>query len=210
MTKLNPLVVLFSCALLAACGSTPTPQEGDPGSTGQWLAGRPFVGSKARPIKTPFTPRALSRKPVKVMLELAADPITIVQSLRLERKLNTGEKQLIRDKLRSTQGALEAHVGSLGGLVLRGYQNSYNGLAVQVQRDRLSGLAKLPGVVGVHEIRLMKRGTTKAVPFVGAPAVWNGALGFHGEHVKVAILDSGIDYTHADFGGPGTAVAYEV
>ena len=208
MAKLNRLAVVFSCALVTACGSTSTPQESDPSSTGQWLSGGRFAFGKARLVKPAFTPHALSHKPVKVMLELAADPITIVQSLRLDRKLNTDEKQLIRDKLRNAQGVLEAQVGSLGGRVLRSYQNSYNGLAVQVQRERVSGLAKLPGVVGVHEIRLMKRGTTNAVPLVGAPAVWHGAPGFHGEHVKVAILDTGIDYTHADFGGPGSVAAY--
>ena len=30
----------------------------------------------------------------------------------------------------------------------------------------------------------------------------------HGEGVKVAIIDTGIDYTHANFGGPGTPAAY--
>ena len=32
--------------------------------------------------------------------------------------------------------------------------------------------------------------------------------GLHGEHIKIAILDSGIDYTHANFGGPGTVAAF--
>src|SRR5439155_598 len=41
----------------------------------------------------------------------------------------------------------------------------------------------------------------------GTPAVWQ-SLGLHGEGVKIAIIDSGIDYTHANFGGPGTADAY--
>ena len=34
------------------------------------------------------------------------------------------------------------------------------------------------------------------------------ASGFDGAGVTVAILDSGIDYTHAAFGGAGTAAAY--
>ena len=45
------------------------------------------------------------------------------------------------------------------------------------------------------------------VPLIGAPEVWAGVDGVHGEGIKVAVIDTGIDYTHADFGGPGTAAA---
>ena len=34
-------------------------------------------------------------------------------------------------------------------------------------------------------------------------------LGYDGTGVKVAVLDSGIDYTHAAFGGEGTIEAYD-
>ncbi|WP_369822132.1 S8 family serine peptidase [Saccharomonospora sp. CUA-673] len=38
--------------------------------------------------------------------------------------------------------------------------------------------------------------------------VWQ-QTGTYGEDVKIGIIDSGIDYTHAAFGGPGTTEAYE-
>ena len=50
----------------------------------------------------------------------------------------------------------------------------------------------------------MKPNNVRGIPAVGAPTVWQN-LGIHGEGVKVAIIDTGIDYTHANFGGPGTA-----
>jgi subtilisin family serine protease len=44
---------------------------------------------------------------------------------------------------------------------------------------------------------------------VKAPEVWaTGDPGSLGENSTVAIIDTGIDYTHADFGGPGTPAAY--
>jgi subtilisin family serine protease len=39
--------------------------------------------------------------------------------------------------------------------------------------------------------------------------VWDGLAGLHGEGIKVAVIDTGIDYTHANFGGPGTVAAYD-
>ena len=32
--------------------------------------------------------------------------------------------------------------------------------------------------------------------------------GYTGKGVKIAVVDSGVDYTHADFGGPGTVDSY--
>ncbi|SNS50093.1 PA domain-containing protein [Micrococcales bacterium KH10] len=42
---------------------------------------------------------------------------------------------------------------------------------------------------------------------IGVPATWTG--GNTGEGVNIAVIDTGIDYTHKDFGGPGTPAAYD-
>ncbi|MHC1766241.1 MAG: hypothetical protein AB9869_18400 [Verrucomicrobiia bacterium] len=47
----------------------------------------------------------------------------------------------------------------------------------------------------------MERQLSTSVPFIGAPAVWSSALGADGRGVRIGIIDSGIDYTHANFGG---------
>jgi subtilisin family serine protease len=44
------------------------------------------------------------------------------------------------------------------------------------------------------------------VPYIGAETVQG--RGFTGKGVRVAVLDSGIDYTHTAFGGEGTPAAY--
>ncbi len=48
---------------------------------------------------------------------------------------------------------------------------------------------------------------SETVPYIGAADVQ--ANGFDGSGIRVAVLDSGIDYTHANFAGPGTLAAYE-
>jgi subtilisin family serine protease len=57
----------------------------------------------------------------------------------------------------------------------------------------------------VHE-----RNNETSVPFIGVPeGVWEDT-GFTGAGVKIAVIDTGIDYTHANFGGPGTEAAYDL
>ena len=48
----------------------------------------------------------------------------------------------------------------------------------------------------------------RGVPLIGAPRSGTACNGFHGEGIKIAVIDTGIDYTHANFGGPGTVAAY--
>ena len=99
---------------------------------------------------------------------------------------------------------LEMH----GAKVLAQYQHALNGIKVEVHSSKIAALAKLPGVVSVHPVGTYDRTNAVSVPFIGAPAVWQGIPGFRGEGIKIAILDTGIDYTHANFGGPGTVAAF--
>ena len=47
------------------------------------------------------------------------------------------------------------------------------------------------------------------MPFLGVPRGLAEPPAFTGDGVKIAVIDTGIDYTHANFGGPGTVAAYE-
>ena len=48
---------------------------------------------------------------------------------------------------------------------------------------------------------------TAGVPYIGAPQAWQNT-GKTGKGVKIAVIDTGVDYTHANFGGPGTPAAF--
>lgn len=90
--------------------------------------------------------------------------------------------------------------------------NLYNGIAVRTDASRLVALARVPGVIGVHALVPKKLLNSATVPLIGAPAVWQGVAGAGsniGTGMKIGIIDTGIDYTHKDFGGPGTVAAYK-
>jgi subtilisin family serine protease len=111
-------------------------------------------------------------------------------------------------RIGDAQTALRPQLVALGAQVLFQASLTYNGIAVSVRASQLDQLRALPGVVSVQIIPPKQRSNADAVPFVGAPAVWSAPGGATGHGIRVGVVDSGIDYTHADFGGPGTSAAY--
>ena len=65
-----------------------------------------------------------------------------------------------------------------------------------------------PAVAAVHQLQL-KEPERPRRPADRRAAVWDGPNGLHGEGIKIGVIDTGVDYTHADFAGPGTAAAYQ-
>src|SRR2546428_11099058 len=98
---------------------------------------------------------------------------------------------------------------AMGGTVVAKLQHAINGIKVRTTRDQLASMATLPGVVGIKPVLIYKPVNAVSVPFIGAPAVWGGSLAFRGEHIKIAILDTRADYTHANLGGPGPVAAFD-
>jgi minor extracellular serine protease Vpr len=110
--------------------------------------------------------------------------------------------------LRTSQGKLDAAIRAAGGRIQGRYQYAYNGIRVRASAARLASLAALPGVVAIRPLRTYKVDNTNAIPFIQAPTAWE-ASGATGAGETIAVIDTGIDYTHADFGGPGTPAAYK-
>ena len=154
------------------------------------------------------TPLGLSDKPETLVVQLSGDPITVTESESAS-PLTVTQKDTQRTRLRAAQAPVASRIKAAGGTVVATYQNAYNGIKVRMSPRKAAALSDVPGVVAVHRMTPVSLDNTHGVPLIGAPDVWDGLNGFHGENVKVAIIDTGIDYTHADFGGPGTAAAYE-
>ena len=163
----------------------------------------PEAGSLVKPV---WTPLGVGKQPVTVVLQMAGDPVAVQQD-NVGRKLDRREKDQIKGYLRASQDALHSNIQGMGGTVLANYQAAYNGIKVRIDRDKVEWLASLPGVLAVRPLFAMKRNNELGVPLIGSPAVWQN-MNLRGEGIKIAIIDTGIDYTHANFGGPGTVAAF--
>ncbi|HYO44312.1 MAG TPA: S8 family serine peptidase [Candidatus Limnocylindrales bacterium] len=143
-----------------------------------------------------------ANRQITVVLELAAEPALAVDGLsRTQQKTRAGA-------IKTSQQRLDARIKAAGGKITGRYQYAYNGIRVRAKGTTLAALAALPGVVAIRPLKTYSLDNASAVPYVGAPTAWQ-ANGATGDGVTIAVIDSGIDYTHADFGGPGTVAAYD-
>ncbi|HTN52177.1 MAG TPA: S8 family serine peptidase, partial [Anaeromyxobacter sp.] len=145
---------------------------------------------------------------VKVVLRLASDPVATARARVGGRLLSRSEEDAVVARTHAEHAAVEPGLAALGGRVLARYSHALNGLKVEVARRDVSRLAALPGVVEVLPVVRHHLDNAVSVPFIGAPGAWGGTPAFRGEGMKIAIIDTGIDYTHANFGGPGTVAAW--
>jgi len=158
---------------------------------------------------TAFVPASLSDRTVSVVLELAGAPVAVqdANAQKHGQKLTAADKHAIRQQLQAQQDALAPGLASAGAKIVGQMQDAYNGIHVTVSQKNLTQLASLPGVTALHSVQTFTPMNVNGVPFVGAPQAWQ-SFGVTGAGVKVGIIDTGIDYTHADFGGPGTVAAW--
>ena len=145
---------------------------------------------------------------VKVVLTMTAESVAEVRARTVGHQISKEDHAAIHAQLAQQHASIEPMIASRGGRVLAHYTDAMNGMKVEIARSEVSGLSSLPGVTQVVGVPKYKLSNVVSVPFIGAPEVWQGTPGFRGEHVKIAIIDTGVDYTHANFGGPGTPAAF--
>jgi len=161
-----------------------------------------------RPLRTTYTPRGADRTPINVVAILSGDSVAMAQA-NAGRRLSRQEKNALKAQRAADQAAVIPAIQAAGARIQRGYQSALNGVRVSIPRNQIGALRRVPGVVDVVPVGLHKLNNIVSVPRIQAPTAWSGVAGFHGEGVKIAIIDTGIDYTHANFGGPGTVAAYQ-
>jgi subtilisin family serine protease len=144
---------------------------------------------------------------VNVIVELSGDPTTVVQA-KQGRKLTGAERAAIKGSLKKQQDAIVGAISAKGGKIVAQMQSAYNGIQISIPQKAVGAVAALPNVVAVYPARTYTLDNAVSVPFLGVPEVWQNT-GYTGKNVKVGIIDTGIDYTHANFGGPGTVAAYD-
>jgi uncharacterized repeat protein (TIGR01451 family) len=88
-----------------------------------------------------------------------------------------------------------------------------NGIAVAIDPQAVASILKIPGVKRVLPILPEYPNNSTSVPFLGTPNVWANTIGLpagaDGTGIRIGVIDTGIDYLHADFGGTGLLATYQ-
>ena len=221
-----------SITILAACGGGATPPEqittSKAESAGARLSGLSLPNGSRTAVLDPRLARAKGE--VSVWVSLTEPSVAAFQSARMAalgadmqpralgapsraRALSATEQaqrselSAHRAALRTRQDAISAQLRGMGASELARVQVAHNAVAIKVNAASLQAISLLPGVVKVRPVLQYQLDLSETVPYIGAAAAQ--AAGQDGTGVRVAVLDSGIDYTHRNLGGPGTAAAYE-
>jgi subtilisin family serine protease len=158
---------------------------------------------------------------VDVMIELKDEPTARVYARALgnqsdraanpqDRAAAQGAARAQMARIRGAQQRVLAQLGAAGrnARVLYSVQTAYNGIAAKIDASILPQLRGNADVKAVHRLPIHTIDNSTSVPFIKAVNAWAATGGNAGQGIKIAIIDTGVDYTHANFGGPGTVAAY--
>jgi subtilisin family serine protease len=199
------------------------PKSGDKGSPGVSVSKHDFRAAAAKASR----PRSLSSKatpgepgsalpagvPAKgrysflVTLDVRGTGRTYASAAGQGKSVASAAAKSQLNRVVSAQNAVVKDLPS-GSKVLYRTHAALAGLAVTTNVKNYPDLTSLDGVTGVYPISPKYPSNSSAVPLQGAPDAWE-AHGDLGANSTVAVIDTGIDYTHKDFGGVGTTGAYD-
>ncbi|HZA94512.1 MAG TPA: S8 family serine peptidase, partial [Burkholderiaceae bacterium] len=221
-------MLIASAALLSACGGGSDQAESQAPATNESMAGISAVQSQSSTssyrVAAPSgivmnrvdRRLAAARGSIDVWVSLEQNSVAAQSAALAETSgMSTAEGgEMVRAMRAVRQGAAEhrkrisesqagvaSSVAALGGSELARVQVAHNAIAVRIDASQLTQLAAVPGVAKVTPVLNYEMTLTETVPYVGAAAVHAG--GRDGSGVKVAVLDSGIDYLHAALFGSG-------
>lgn len=202
--KSKALVVLITvllAAVLLSDGGTVAAQAPAPTRTLERAVAPDGLGPDG--LRRPAS--AVGRESVEVIVELQDNSLAAERVSRRGRGLPDLDSSQQREYVRALKGKQEdvrGRLERLGAKVTHNYQKAFNGLSVRADASRLAEIEALPGVKAVYPVRLVALHLDNSVPFILGGQT-HEELGVDGTGVTIAVIDTGIDYTHAALGGSG-------
>lgn len=127
------------------------------------------------------------------------------KSLEIEMKKNLKDYE---NGIKLTHDSFKEKVKNISNSIeknqFKEYKNVFNGISLQLPASSLNEIKNLPYVAEVYEDKKVEAFLNDSTAQINATNVWNllddGGRNVTGFNVTIAIVDSGIDYTHPDLG----------
>jgi subtilisin family serine protease len=206
------LSVMAACLAFGAASAVAPVSEAAPAQADRYQRAIPASIDALR-LEAPVTQEGVSLQSIDPALIIAKGRQDVLVRLRSPSVARStaktpAERTMQKEKLRNEQSAFTARAAKLApGATLRGsVQVVLNAVIMNVDAQQIRALATDPSVAHISRVHDFQLDLSETVPYIGATAVQN--LGFDGSGVRVAVLDSGIDYYHAALGGSGNPADY--
>jgi subtilisin family serine protease len=164
----------------------------------------------------PISHTPSSRNPQKVLtgtvqvgVKLQDAPLVVAVGANAKQngiQMTAAQQQAYLAQLKQKQDAVMAQIRTMGGTELGRVSKSHNVLIVSIDARQLQAVHAISGVVAVRPVPDHTLSLDLTLPYIGATAVQHS--GITGQGVRVAMLDTGIDYTHYNLGGSGKISDY--
>lgn len=187
--RISLTLTLLSVALIAAL--TPAASFADPADP------PPPIAYSSAGLNPPSNLASTSGR-VAVMIELTTPASTP----------GAPNTQALHQQLAVAQAALMPRLAALNARVLFQTSLVYPGVAVMLPAAQLGQLSALPGVARVSTISPKLPSSTVAGGAAGSLPAAVALASATGQGVRIGLIDRGLDYTHATFGGLGTPAAF--
>jgi subtilisin family serine protease len=172
----------------------------------------------AGPVSSVPAPKNQSKVlsgPVQVAVKLQDPPLVVEVGLNAKQTgiaMTTSQQQAYVAMLKQKQDAIMSQLSGMGAVELGRVSKGHNALIVSIDASQLKNVLAMGGVIAVRPVADLQV-SSSPVPdlpttdaYIGATAVQHS--GFTGQGVRVAMLDTGIDYTHYNLGGSGNTADY--
>ncbi|MFL6235742.1 MAG: S8 family serine peptidase, partial [Thermoanaerobaculia bacterium] len=208
------LAALSSLALVfPALGAPPRPVAGSPETVLPAAAGTPAGLEHAA---------TTDDGRIQVMVELLDPPAAVAFAQAMEgakpsdaraRAVAGAASKSQALKVQAAQEGVARALAAVNAREIYRVSKAFNGIAVAIDPTTLPSILKIQGVKRVLPIVPEYPTNSTSVPFIGTPNVWANTIGLpagaDGTGIRIGVIDTGIDYLHADFGGNGQLIDYQ-